>query len=59
MTLGRTRRQSVYHQGEPHPEEWLPHMFAEVAADIASVLDALETSGTGSSARSPFDNSDN
>jgi hypothetical protein len=59
MTLGRARRQSIYHQGEPHPEEWLPHMFTEVAADIASVLDALETSNTGGSIHNAFDSSDN
>jgi hypothetical protein len=27
---------------EPHPEDWLPHLLAEVAADIARVLDALD-----------------
>jgi hypothetical protein len=62
MTLGRRRRPSVYNPNEPHPEEWLPHMFTEVAADIASVLDALETSGASSPASrayDAYDNSDN
>jgi hypothetical protein len=62
MTLGRRRRPSVYNPNEPHPEEWLPHMFTEVAADIASVLDALETSGASgpaSRAYDAYDNSDN
>ena len=62
MTLGRRRRPSAYNPNGPHPEEWLPHMFTEVAADIASVLDALETSGTSgpaSSAYDAYDNSDN
>ncbi len=30
----------------PHPEDWLPHLFAEVLADIIRVLDALEASRT-------------
>ena len=38
-TLGRARG----HGGEqPHPEEWLPHLLAEVAEDISRVVVALE-----------------
>lgn len=59
MTLGRGRRLSAHGAGGPHPEEWLPHIFAEVAADIASVLEALESSGTSGSASSAHDNSQN
>ena len=29
---------------EPHPEDWLPHLLAEVAEDISRVLVALEES---------------
>jgi hypothetical protein len=37
--LGRARG----HGGEqPHPEEWLPHLLAEVAEDIGRVVVALE-----------------
>jgi hypothetical protein len=36
--VGRMRRRS----DEPHPEEWLPHLFTEVAQDIAGVVTALE-----------------
>jgi hypothetical protein len=59
MTFGRGRRQPARDAGEPHPEEWLPHMFADVAADIGSVLGALESSDTGGFARNTFDNSQN
>jgi hypothetical protein len=59
MTLGRGRRQSAHSASGPHPEEWLPHMFAEVAADIASVLDALESSGSSRTVRRAYDNSEN
>jgi hypothetical protein len=34
-------------------------MFTEVAADINSVLNALETSNTGGSIHNAFDSSDN
>lgn len=49
MTLGRTRRRDEYrdeydeHEG-PHPEDWLPHLFAEVLEDISAVIGALESS---------------
>lgn len=59
MTLGRGHRQSAHSASGPHPEEWLPHMFAEVAADIASVLDALESSGSSGTVRKAYDNSEN
>ena len=29
---------------DPHPEDWLPHLLAEVADDITHVLEALESS---------------
>jgi hypothetical protein len=41
--LGRPRRRGAPGD-EPHPEEWLPHLFAEVADDIAGVLTAMEQS---------------
>jgi hypothetical protein len=45
MTLGRGRRRDAYGEAEePHPEDWLPHLFAEVVADISGVIDALEAS---------------
>lgn len=43
----RSRRRSSdgYANSEaPHPEEWLPHLFAEVADDISRVIEALESS---------------
>lgn len=46
MTLGRRGRRSGFDADEPHPEDWLPHLFAEVAEDISRVLDALEASRT-------------
>src|SRR5262249_42014899 len=46
-TLGRSRR---YEEDEdPHPEDWLPHLFTEVLADITEVIEALEGSGTQAS----------
>jgi hypothetical protein len=46
MTLGRIRRRDEYEDHEeheePHPEDWLPHLFAEVLADISGVIEALE-----------------
>lgn len=41
--LGRGRRDGDGGQ-EPHPEDWLPHLLAEVADDISRVLVALEES---------------
>jgi hypothetical protein len=50
MTLGRSRRRED-ETDDPHPEDWLPHLFTEVLADIMRVIAALEsvnssTSGT-------------
>lgn len=59
MTLGRTRRRSSSNSSAPHPEDWLPHIFAEVAADINGVLNALESSRYGGSMPSTYDNSQN
>jgi len=42
--LGRGRGFGV--EQEPHPEEWLPHLLAEVAEDISQVVAALEESRT-------------
>ena len=44
MTL-RRRRDEDEESEEPHPEDWLPHLFAEVLADITHVMEALESSG--------------
>ncbi len=45
ITLGRQRRRDEFGTGEePHPEDWLPHLFAEVLADIGGVIEALESS---------------
>jgi hypothetical protein len=41
MTLGRSRRRDD-EADEPHPEDWLPHLFTEVLADITRVMAALE-----------------
>lgn len=38
-TLGRGRSRG---ENQPHPEEWLPHLLAEVAEDISRVVVALE-----------------
>ena len=59
MTLGRGRRRYLHDSNAPHPEDWLPHMFAEVASDIASVLNALESSASSSHISSARDNSEN
>ena len=42
--LPRTRRRGAALPNAPHPEDWLPHLFTEVLADIIRVLEALETS---------------
>lgn len=48
LSYGRARRRDERDEfdeaDEPHPEEWLPHLFAEVLADIVGVIDALESS---------------
>jgi len=44
VTLGRSRRRGYSDADTPHPEDWLPHLLAEVVADIIRVIDALETS---------------
>ena len=48
MTFGRTRRRDErdeYEESdEPHPEDWLPHLFTEVMNDIINVIAALEVS---------------
>ena len=59
MTLGRGRRRSLHDNGGPHPEDWLPHMFAEVVNDITSVLKALESSASSNHISSARDNSEN
>src|SRR5262249_42445318 len=52
LTLGRTRRYDADHdEDEPHPEDWLPHVFTEVLADITAVIEALE--GTSSAGGRP------
>jgi hypothetical protein len=43
ITIGRSRRRYAA-AGTPHPEDWLPHLFAEVLQDILRVMDALESS---------------
>jgi hypothetical protein len=40
----------------PHPEDWLPHLLAEVLADIIRVIDALETSRTMGQIKGAQDN---
>jgi len=44
MSLGRLRRRDEDAGGsdDPHPEDWLPHLFTEVLADIMRVLTAFE-----------------
>ena len=45
MTLGRLRRRDE-ETDDPHPEDWLPHLFTEVLADIMWVLTALESANS-------------
>lgn len=49
LTHGRARRRDDEgddDRDEPHPEDWLPHLFTEVLADIVAVINALESSQT-------------
>lgn len=46
VTVGRAWRRGYSDASTPHPEDWLPHLFTEVVADIIRVIDALETSRT-------------
>lgn len=49
LPYGRARRRDEYEEAEePHPEEWLPHLFTEVLEDIVGVIDALESSKSSS-----------
>lgn len=60
MTLGRARRHDDYTSAEePHPEDWLPHLFAEVVSDIAGVITALEASRAPGSRPGAPENSEN
>lgn len=43
--LGRGRRRTP-NEAQPHPEDWLPHLFAEVAEDIEHVIEAMEAART-------------
>jgi hypothetical protein len=48
MSLGRSRRRDEDDEeegDEPHPEDWLPHLFTETLADIVRVIQALEATG--------------
>jgi hypothetical protein len=60
LTVGRTRRyddDSEDDESDPHPEDWLPHLFTEVLADITAVIEALEgTSGAGGRHSGPREN---
>jgi hypothetical protein len=42
ITLGRGWRRGGRQEEVPHPEDWLPHLFAEVIEDISRVFEALE-----------------
>lgn len=42
VTLGRGYRHEYEDRNEPHPEDWLPHLLAEVAADVARVIEAMD-----------------
>jgi hypothetical protein len=60
MTLGRPRRRDEEDEEDPHPEDWLPHLFTEVLADIGRVIEALESVGTrGRSGDVPESNMEN
>jgi hypothetical protein len=59
MTLGRLRRRDE-EVDEPHPEDWLPHLFTEVLADIMRVFTALESvNSSGHSNILPENNQEN
>ncbi len=59
MTLGRLRRRDEENE-EPHPEDWLPHLFTEVLADITRVISALESvNSLGHGNTLPESNQDN
>jgi hypothetical protein len=59
MTLGRLRRRDE-ETDEPHPEDWLPHLFTEVLADIMRVFTALESvNSSGHSNIVPENNQEN
>ena len=60
MTLGRGRRHDEYSSTEePHPEDWLPHLFSEVVSDIAGVIAALEASRAPGGRSNAPENSEN
>ncbi|HUY76784.1 MAG TPA: hypothetical protein VMV29_08420 [Ktedonobacterales bacterium] len=44
---GANRQDDTDDPNQPHPEDWLPHLFAEVADDIMRVLVTLESSRSG------------
>lgn len=51
ITFGRRRRDDFdddtdSDNDEPHPEDWLPHLFTEVMNDITNVIAALESSSS-------------
>ena len=58
-TLGRGFRAGFGERDEPHPEDWLPHLLAEVAGDVARVLDALDAARPLGRAGSPADGTPN
>lgn len=61
VSIGRPRRRSDEDMSDaPHPEDWLPHLFSQVAEDISHVLEALESSRAFSrTGRPPESASDN
>lgn len=57
MTLGRrTQRSRLSTSEAPHPEDWLPHLLAEVVEDVSRVLTAMEDSRSSGRASGAQDN---
>jgi hypothetical protein len=65
ITLGRSRSSRRDDEDEregddPHPEDWLPHLFTEVMDDITRVIEALEgSSAAGRPSASPDSGQEN
>jgi hypothetical protein len=65
ITLGRGRRRDEDDEDDeedgddPHPEDWLPHLFTEVMDDISRVIEALEGSTANRPSHAPDSGQEN